>query len=94
MSNLREQVENCLKSHGAVVPLVVYDILKECLDALPEWISIDKELPKEEPHRNVEIAYCDAAGKVFSGLCSTRLIKAVNCFAWREEQPLPIPPDE
>jgi len=62
----------------------------------PKWIPVSDRLPDEEPHRNVEIAYLDAAGHKYSGQVSSRFVSngQMNCYAWREIEPLPEPPNE
>ena len=70
------------------------DGISEIIDLIqPQWINVSDRLPDIKPHRNVEIAYQDAAGKQFSGQVSSRLINITSCYAWREVQPLPKPPE-
>jgi len=69
------------------------DQLAESKPLMNNWISRTDSEPAEEPHRNVLLAYTDAANKVFVSETSSRIAGAINYFAWIEI-PTYLPPKE
>ena len=51
---------------------------------MDKWMDRDELMPKEEPHRNIEIKYKDAGDQEFTGLVSSHILGIVCFTHWRE----------
>jgi len=49
-----------------------------------DWTDRNESMPKEKPHRNIEIRYLDAVGQEFTARVSSWIVKAVRFTHWRE----------
>lgn len=94
-----EKIRDIIETHdnAGLTDYAIDDMVGELYELCqPQWIYVSERLPEEAPHRNVEIAYLDAANNAYSAKVASRLVSTmvVDCYAWRETGPLPQPPKE